>query len=142
MQLEVRKFDGIDPSGWAFRIDDFLFYFHGTPESTRLRIVSFHLEGKAFAWYQWMKANNLLSTWKDFLQKLKLRFGASLFEDHQGNLSKLTQRTTVAEFQSEFEELMNKVTGISEPLLIFFFITRLRTDIRRELLLSWPTSLL
>lgn len=50
MKLEVPKFDGTDPNGWAFRIEEF-FDFHGTPEPIRLRIVSFHLEGKASAWY-------------------------------------------------------------------------------------------
>ncbi|KAH9703219.1 hypothetical protein KPL70_011043 [Citrus sinensis] len=141
MKLEVPKFDGTDPNGWAFRINEY-FDFHGTSEALRLRIVSFHLEGRASAWYQWMKANDLLTSWKDFLQNLKFRFGASLYEDHQGNLSKLTQKSSVAEFQTEFEDLMNKVTGISEPLLISFFITGLRVDIRRELLLSRPSSLM
>lgn len=65
-----------------------------------------------------------------------------MYEDHQGNLSKLTQTTTVAEFQSAFEDLMNKVTSISEPLLISFFITGLKLDIRRELLFTRPTSLM
>ncbi|KAH9778847.1 hypothetical protein KPL71_007489 [Citrus sinensis] len=141
MKLEVPKFDGTDPNGWAFRINEY-FDFHGTSEDLRLCIVSFHLEGRASAWYQWMKANDLLTSWKDFLQNLKFRFGASLYEDHQGNLSKLTQKSSVAEFQTEFEDLMNKVTGISEPLLISFFITGLRVDIRRELLLSRPSSLM
>ncbi|KAL5823102.1 hypothetical protein ACOSQ4_021002 [Xanthoceras sorbifolium] len=141
MKLEVPKFDRVDPNGWAFRITEF-FDFHSTPEALCLRIVSFHLEGRASAWYQWMKANDLLTTWADFLQNLKFRFGSSLYEDHQGNLSKLTQKSTVAEFQTEFEDLMNKVTGISEPLLISIFITGLRSDIRRELLLSRPTSLM
>ncbi|RVW71121.1 Transposon Tf2-12 polyprotein [Vitis vinifera] len=62
--------------------------------------------------------------------------------DHQGNLSKLTQTATVAEFQLAFEDLMNKVTGISEPLLISFFITGLKSDIRRELLFSRPSTLM
>lgn len=48
----------------------------------------------------------------------------------------------MAEFQSAFEELMNKVTGISEQLLISFFITGLKPDIRRELLLSRPHTLM
>lgn len=141
MKMEVPKFDGTDPNGWDFRINEF-FDFHGTPDHLQLRIVSFHMEGKAAAWFQWMKANNLLSTWQSFLINLKQRFGASMYEDHQGNLSKLTQTSTVAEFQSAFEELMNKVTGISEPLLISFFITGLKPDIRRELLFGRPTSLM
>ncbi|KAH9782770.1 hypothetical protein KPL71_009054 [Citrus sinensis] len=116
MKMDVQKFDGTDPNGWDFRINEF-FDFHGTPDHLRLRIVSFHIEGKTAAWYQWMKANNLLSTWQNFLLNLKQRFGTSMYEDHQGNLSKLTQISTVADFQFAFEDLMNKVTGISEPLL-------------------------
>ncbi|KAH9678818.1 hypothetical protein KPL71_025874 [Citrus sinensis] len=124
-----------------FRINEF-FDLHGTLDNLRLRIASFHMEGRAAAWYQWMKANNLLTTWRSFLVSLKSRFGASMYEDHQGNLSKLTQTSTVADFQSAFEDLMNKVTGISEPLLISFFITGLKSDIRREFLFTRPTSLM
>ncbi|KAH9745872.1 E3 ubiquitin-protein ligase CCNB1IP1-like [Citrus sinensis] len=76
------------------------------------------------------------------MENLKHRFGASLYDDPQGNLFKLTQTTTVAEFQTAFEDLMNRVTGISEPLLISFFITRLKPDIRRELLFARPSSLI
>ena len=65
-----------------------------------------------------------------------------MYEDHPGNLSKLSQTSTVADFQSAFEDLMNKVTGISEPLLVNFFITGLKPDIRRELLFARPTSLM
>ena len=76
------------------------------------------------------------------MQNLKHRFGASLYEDPQGNLSKLTQTTTMVEFQTAFEDLMNRVTGISEPLLISFFITGLKPNIRRELLFARPSSLM
>ena len=43
MKMEVPKFDGSDPNGWVFRIEEF-FDFHGTPETLRLQIVSFHME--------------------------------------------------------------------------------------------------
>ncbi|KAL9418248.1 hypothetical protein AB3S75_041121 [Citrus x aurantiifolia] len=133
MKMEVPRFDGSDPHGWVFRVEEF-FKFHGTPEHQRLRIVSFHMEGRAAGWYQWMKSNNLLTTWREFLANLKYRFATTLYDDPQGELSKLTQTTTVAEFQSAFEELMNRVNGVSEQLLISFFITGLQQDIRRELL--------
>lgn len=89
-----------------------------------------------------MNANGLLTTWSEFLLNLKHRFGASMYEDPQGNLSKLTQTSSVAEFQSAFEKLMNKVTGISKPLLVSFFITGLKPSIRQELLFSRPSTLM
>ncbi|KAH9649104.1 retrotrans gag domain-containing protein [Citrus sinensis] len=141
MKMDIPKFNGSDPTGWDFCINKF-FDLHGTPDNLRLRIASFHMEGRVAAWYQWMKANNLLTTWQSFFVNLKNRFGASMYKDHQGNLSKLTQTSTATDFQSAFEELMNNVTGISEPLLISFFITGLKPDIRRELLFTRPTSLM
>ena len=51
IKMEVPKFDGSNPNGWVFRIKEF-FEFHGTLETLRLRIVSFHIEGRATAWYQ------------------------------------------------------------------------------------------
>lgn len=89
MKMEVPKFDGTDPNGWAFQVEEF-FDFHGTSDAMRLKIASFHMEGRAAAWYQWMKANNLLTTWPKFLLNLKHRFSSSFYEDHQENLSKLT----------------------------------------------------
>lgn len=62
MKMDIPKFDGSDSTGWDFRINEF-FDLHGTPNNLHLRIASFHMEGRAAAWYQWMKANNLLTTW-------------------------------------------------------------------------------
>nr|GLL16933.1 uncharacterized protein LOC107177859 [Ipomoea trifida] len=117
IKLELPRFDGSDPHGWAFRIQEY-FYFYDTPDAQRLRIAGFTMEGKASEWYQWMKKNRLLTTWKEFLQNVTKRFGESRFEDFQGKLSKLTQQTTVTAYQAEFERLMNKVTGIAEPILL------------------------
>lgn len=141
MKMEVPKSDGTDPQGWLFRVEEF-FDFHGTPDHMRLLIVSFHMEGRAASWFQWMKANNLFTTWMEFIDSLKSRFGSSPYNDPQGLLLKLTQTSTVANFQPEFEDLMNQVSGISEPLLISFFITGLRADIRRELSFARPPTLM
>ncbi|KAH9703698.1 hypothetical protein KPL70_011188 [Citrus sinensis] len=82
MIIKVPKFDGSDPNGWVFRIEEF-FDFHETPEHLRLCIIAFHMEGRAAAWYQWVKANKLITTWKDFLISLKHQFGASMYDDPQ-----------------------------------------------------------
>nr|GMD63279.1 Transposon Ty3-G Gag-Pol polyprotein [Ipomoea batatas] len=141
MKLELPKFDGSNPSGWLFRATEY-FEFHDTPDAQRVRISSFTMKGKASEWYQWMKRNELLTTWENFQRQVELRFGPSRFEDYQGKLSKLLQRTTVTEYQSEFEYLMNKVTGISESILISMFIAGLKSHIRRELQRARPTSLM
>lgn len=80
-----------------------------------------------------MKANNLLTTWLAFLNNPKHRFGVSMYEDHQGHLTKLTHASSVAEYQCAFVDLMNKIMGISETFLKSFFIIGLKLDICRDL---------
>lgn len=140
MKLAVPRFDGSDPSSWIFRVEEF-FDFHNTPPPTRLRIAAFHMDGPAAEWFQWAKANHMLPSWQVFLTNLKQRFGGSLFDDPQGALSKLSQTASVAEFQSAFETLMNKVYSIPDDLLISFFITGLKSEIRREISMSRPATL-
>ncbi|GKA12843.1 hypothetical protein Tco_0692389 [Tanacetum coccineum] len=56
-------------------------------------------------------------------------------------LSKLLQMGTVAEYQDEFEKLINRVTGISESLLTSFYISGLKLTLSIELLRARPTTL-
>ncbi|GKC80628.1 hypothetical protein Tco_1131402, partial [Tanacetum coccineum] len=60
--------------------------------------------------------------------------------DAEDALSKLMQRGTVAEYQDEFEMLINRVTGISESLLTSFYISGLKLTII-ELFRVRPTTL-
>nr|GEX48194.1 class II heat shock protein [Tanacetum cinerariifolium] len=56
-------------------------------------------------------------------------------------LSKLLQRGTVAEYQNEFEMLINRVTWISESLLTMIHISGLKVALQIELLRARPTTL-
>ncbi|GKC93443.1 hypothetical protein Tco_1158885 [Tanacetum coccineum] len=61
--------------------------------------------------------------------------------DAEYALSKLLQMGTVAEYQSEFEILINRVTGISENLLKSFYISGLKPALQCALLRSNPITL-
>nr|GEU56488.1 hypothetical protein [Tanacetum cinerariifolium] len=63
------------------------------------------------------------------------RFGLCKYEGPQ------VQKGTVPQYQSEFEKLMNRVTDVSEGLVISFYISGLKPAIQRELLVSKPASL-
>ncbi|GJS48611.1 ty3-gypsy retrotransposon protein [Tanacetum coccineum] len=95
----------------------------------------------ATEWFRWMKHNKMITTWDGFLESVQNRFGPCKYEDPQGALSKLLQKGTVTQYQSEFEKLMNRVTDVFEGLLISFYISGLKPVIQRELLVSKPTSL-
>ncbi|PWA58030.1 hypothetical protein CTI12_AA406450 [Artemisia annua] len=140
MRLDVPKFTGIDPESWLFSINEY-FSLLNTPADQRLRIVGFNLEGAAAEWFCWMTRNGLITDWARFEESVKNRFGPSKYEDPQGALSKLLQTGTVAAYQAEFEKLMNRVTNISETLLISFYISGLKLYLQRELLVSKPTTL-
>ncbi|XP_077250240.1 uncharacterized protein LOC143889774 [Tasmannia lanceolata] len=141
MRLDVPKFDGTDAAGWIFKAEQF-FAFHNTPNDQRLLISSFHMEGHALSWFQWMYSNGFLKTWNGFLEALSARFGPSPYEDYKGALSKLLQTTTVLAYQAPFENLAHKVTGLSESFLLSFFISGLKPEIKRDLLIAKPQSLL
>ncbi|GJW63503.1 hypothetical protein Tco_0115387 [Tanacetum coccineum] len=65
----------------------------------------------------------------------------SIDRDTKDALSKLLQMGTVAEYQNEFEMLINRVTGISESLLKSFYISGLKVVLQIELLRARPTNL-
>ena len=70
-----------------------------------------------------------------------MRFDPNHFEDYVGALSKLRHTTTVSAYQSDFERLLNKVTGVSESTLVSVFISGLKPQLRRELNLRRPVTL-
>lgn len=76
------------------------------------------------------------------MEAVRHRFCPTTYEDVKGDLSKLAQIGSVADFQAQFEDLMNKVTSISEPLLISFFITGLKQNLHRELQFHRPPTLM
>ncbi|GJR52182.1 serine hydrolase FSH [Tanacetum coccineum] len=62
-------------------------------------------------------------------------------QDARYTLSKLLQRGTVAEYESEFLMLIKRVTGISKSLLKSFYISRLKPLLQCALLRLAPTTL-
>jgi hypothetical protein len=88
-----------------------------------------------------MSSNKLITGWDGILESVRNRFGPSKYKDPHGALSRLLQTRSVAEYQSEFEKLMNRVTGISNTLLISFYISGLKLSLQRELLVAKPMSL-
>ena len=80
LKLEVPRFDGTDPIGWIFKVNQF-FDYHRTPKHKRLQIASFYMEGRALSWFQWMSSNAQFTSWSAFIQALQTRFTVSQYED-------------------------------------------------------------
>lgn len=140
IKLDIPRFDGSDPLGWIFKINQF-FEFHNTPEDQRIRMASFYMEGEALTWYQWMHSNGQLLSWPMFIQSLELRFAPSQYEDPRGALFKLCQTGSVKEYQTEFETLANRIIGLPAPFYLSCFVSGLKPTIRREVQAFQPMSL-
>ncbi|XP_028215247.1 uncharacterized protein LOC114397402 [Glycine soja] len=140
MKLEVSRFNGSDPEGWIFKITQF-FEYHATPDHERLTIASFYMEGLALAWFQWMHRNGQLSSWSTFLHAIHARFLSSTYEDPTGLLCKLTQRSIVSAYLSEFEALANRIIGLLAPFVLSCFVSGLNPVIQREVQVMQPHSL-
>lgn len=53
MRLDVTRFSGENELAWISRIQRY-FEFYNTPDPQHLLIASFHLDGAALDWYDWM----------------------------------------------------------------------------------------
>ncbi|OMO72818.1 Retrotransposon gag protein [Corchorus olitorius] len=87
-----------------------------------------------------MFRNNQLTDWPAFTQALELRFSPSGYVKPQMALFKLHQKTTVAQYQKDFEILANRVQGLTDKHLLNLFIAGLKPEIQREVIMFTPTT--
>lgn len=65
----------------------------------------------------------------------------SEYEDRLGELSRLQQTSSVAEYMARFETLLNEVDGQNEEALILYFIRGLKPEIKKQLKINRPNTL-
>lgn len=140
LRLEFPRFDGSEPTEWILKTQQYFAYFQ-TLDHQKLQIASFHMEGKALSWYSWLMESCPVTTWDEFLIALKVRFGPSAYEDPVGAFTKLRQTHSVEEYQTKFEILSNKITGLNEEFRISTFLSGLRDDLRVVVAMFKPTTL-
>ncbi|GAU26218.1 hypothetical protein TSUD_354400 [Trifolium subterraneum] len=73
--------------------------------ATSIKLDIPRFDGEALTWFQWMHQNGQILTWTTFLHALEIRFAPSQYADPKGALFKLSQTTTVKEYQTQFESL-------------------------------------
>lgn len=117
------------------------FDFYNTPDPQRLLIASFHLDGASLDWYDWMSKNMFCDSWREFLIVVGKLFGPLEYEDSFGNLTKLVQTGTLSIYKHMFEQLTNKIPGVQEHALVSCFVLGLQTELRKEIHLYKPPSL-
>ncbi|XP_035543593.1 uncharacterized protein LOC118347680 [Juglans regia] len=141
IRLDFPTFNGGDPHGWLYKVNQF-FSFHNTLPQHRLRLASFHMEGKTLVWFQDLDESGVLTSWDEFVKVLLLRFGPSSYDDPMEQLTRLRQVGSVEEYKAQFESLSNRLRGLSEQYKLSCFLSGLRDDIRLTVRMFNPHNLL
>ncbi|VFQ75092.1 unnamed protein product [Cuscuta campestris] len=140
MRVDAPRFSGEDRTGCLFRVQKYFDYF-STPEDERFHLVAMLIDHPTSEWFRYYQANNCDASWPAFLTVVQQRFDPDYYENYIGLLSKLQQTATVMDYQSAFETLLNKVTGVLETTLIAMYIAGLKQPVQREVKLKSPTTL-
>ncbi|GMI85934.1 hypothetical protein HRI_002262700 [Hibiscus trionum] len=140
VQVELSLFSGADPEEWIASAQDF-FDFYGTEDHHRVTMASFRMEGIARKWFRWMQRQRQLVGWSHLVEAIRKRFAIMEVESPEGQLSKLTQLTTVLDYQTRFEELALCTSNLSDDFLTQCFISGLRLDIKNEVLSHRSSSM-
>ena len=143
-RLEFPKYSGDDLTEWFNRVAQF-FEFQSTTENQKVSLASFHLEGKANQWWQWLRRayeeEGRSVTWELFEEELRARFEPTECEDFDEALSKVQQIGSLRDYQKEFERLGNRVHGWSQKPLVGSFMGGLRPEISEAIRMFKPKTL-
>lgn len=143
-KLEFPQFLGDDPTEWFNRVNQF-FEFQNTPVAQEVSLASYHLEGEANQWWQWIRKTfrdeGRMISWEKFEEELWARFGPSECEDFDEALSRVKQLGTLRDYQREFEKLGNRVQGWTQKALVETFMGGLKAKIADGIRMFKPQSL-
>lgn len=93
-KLEFPRYFGDNQTEWFNRVEQF-FEYQGTLAVQKVSLASFHLEGEANQWWQWLRRayqeEGREVTWAVFEEKLWARFGPVESEDFDEALSRVDQ---------------------------------------------------
>lgn len=102
-------------------------------------MASYYIEGSALVWFQ--DVEHSFDGWESFLKALHTRFGPSAYDDPMECLTKLKQTSIVSNYKTQFENLSNRIKGLSEPHRLSCFLSGLRDEIRLTVRMLNPSSL-
>jgi hypothetical protein len=129
VRLEFPCFDGEDPETWCCRAEQF-FEMYCTPDTQRLSICAFHMDGKALVWFQELKASNAISSRTDFTRAIQIRFGRGPYDNPMETLSKLCQVGSLEDYKNQFDILALKVHRLPDEHKLSCFLGGLKDEIR------------
>ena len=129
---------------WLRRVEQF-FEYQSTLESQMVSLASFHLEGEASQWWQWLRKayqeEGKEVSWGMFVEEIWSCFGLIDCEDFDELLSKIQQIRSLQDHQKEFERLGSRVHGWTPKAFVGTFMGGLRPEIADWIRMFKPMSL-
>ena len=110
-------------------------------EESRLDLVPLSLRGALKKWYAWVIRRGGFMDWREFKQRMFVRFSESIEDEPSTRLFSIRQTGTVAEYVSEFEDLSAKVPGLDDHHLERIFYIRLSQEMKEVIRMKEPQDL-
>ncbi|GMI63964.1 hypothetical protein HRI_000065700 [Hibiscus trionum] len=143
-KIELSMFEGENPRGWIRRCEKYFAIFN-IPENHKMEIAAMHLSGRAETWFDGYMMQKYRINWHEFIADLCHRFCNKTSSDVIEEFNKLTQRTTVEEYQDKFEELkpymLQLNSSLSENYFVSSFVSGLKEELRHKIKVHPPKDL-
>lgn len=110
------------------------------PDEQLLHYVVMFFAPPATDWIFSNRANNQIVTWSQFLEDLHRRFDPNYFVNYIMLIAKFTQTSSMADYNREFERMMNQIHGVVESTLLPIYLGGLRNPIKSQVRFKYPTS--
>ncbi|XP_047965656.1 uncharacterized protein LOC125210120 [Salvia hispanica] len=138
-KMKPPRFDGSEAANWISRVE-YYFEHMGTPENHRLHYVVMMFEGQALEWIFNYLENNPNAKWADFLDDVRRRFDLQHFQNFIGLIAKLCQTGPLAEYNTAFETMLNRVRGVPEYILLPIYVEGLTQPVKNQVRHQHPGS--
>ncbi|GAU25735.1 hypothetical protein TSUD_216660 [Trifolium subterraneum] len=119
-KVEFPRFDGKKVRDWLYKCDQF-FLLDETPESSRVRLASIHLDGLALQWHlNYMRQKfDIYPSWQQYISDVTTRFGEA-YEDPLSSLLQIKHVGKIQDYIDQFELALTQVNMIPEHSLSIF----------------------
>ena len=89
VKVDFPRYEGKgDPTIWLCKVEQF-FELHEISAIEHVPLASFHLESEAHLWYQLLRQELSIVSWKDFKKELNSRYGPNPYLDFVAELTRL-----------------------------------------------------
>lgn len=139
-KIDLPTFSGTDAYGW-FALAERYFRIGGYDERRKLEIFSVSLAGDVLSWYNSEANRNNFTSWRDFKERLIVRFSREKLRDPSQPFFAVKQTGKVAQYIHLFEDLSSQVTGLTDTQLEGIFMNGLTLEMREVVNMSKPVDL-